>query len=648
MPLLLFDSGEKAVDIAEDGTGFVYYKNKKTAISIIKPTSTNTITYGFSLKGKCILVFNSETGVGFCGSSKVGSGHFTTTDCTLIDIYGQIAHTFPWNSAYQLDRPFIIELNSKLNFILVDKSHMKLSFREGNISKDIEFGYFPPTTTTSYLMKSKRDLNGKMDIQLDNYISLLNRQKQFNELQANKKNLVKPKSSNLTLTSSVVQFLEDNLDPLAKTLHSSSSPGILWKAEAFSNTIKEVPTLTLNGSEVGLLSGLGTYIYDATNERFQSPTYLLTSKGTFKNDVEVLHSLQELNPPLRRGNMICCNSGRYSSMLLVDRARAGPMNPTGMVVPCGSPLSLISWIDFKNNILRLHDSKLHVALVTRQSDPKGYNFARIAEKTNADILADVDAKSVFHMYLIDVARDNAVVKDLHVQSLPVFIMYYNGSLVYSGMCGGDRVPTTKPRAVVLVIEPDVKHQPSVERSLRRLDLDTVLCLNISDAIKYLSVPVPSSLSPLGPMHSSIRAVLISSEVKSDDISVLTQRINDSPWYRSTFIVAMVSVFGEGGATRAKAVKWDDCFATTNVRAVVSAPMSSYVKLAVQKPLKPSTVQMLSDRITVGMDEIPSGLSPESLLKAMRDIRDNCQSGSRVTVQQRVGIKLSTDDLNLTI
>jgi hypothetical protein len=488
----------------------------------------------------------------------------------------------------------------------------------------------------SYLTNSTRGLDGKLTLLLGNYISLKNRQKQFNELMFYKKNFVKPKSENLTLSKEVVKCLEDHFENITEKLHCSSSSGTTWKHDAFSSTLKEIPMLSLSGAEVGGEHGLGSYIYDSSDNKYVLPGYLMTAKGKFKDEIDVLTTLKELNPPLKRGNMIRAASGRYSQLLVVDPKQVSASNPAGVhTVSCVS-LIKICWLDFKKHVMNIADNKLHTVLIARQSDHDGYNFTRVAEKAYSQIKNDEDLKSKHLMYLIDVSDNSDIIFDLDIKSLPVFAMFANGHMVYSGKCGGLKLPFIRPNPVVIVIEPDTKQQATLEKTLRKYGLETILFLRVTDALPHI--------------NKNVKCILVSSEADATDMPLLSQRVKDVREYHAPEILALVNVLGMHGKEVLRAAEWNEAFFTSNVNIVVDAPLAGYISRALQKPIKSRSVHVLATEIEARMTSnyaIAGGLTVRSLIRHMLE---QLEKGTALVSRSgggKIGIRLCAEDLRFS-
>lgn len=180
--------------------------------------------------------------------------------------------------------------------------------------------------------------------------------------------------------------------------------------------------------------------------------------GKWKGSVEILMALQEKNPPLQRTFVLKSGSGRYSNMLVVDPKAITAQNPTGMFVSPGLPMQTIKWKKLKEDLqlsAGLHSSNqpLIVTLVYRLNDPAGMAFDRVCAIVNLDIESSKNPDSAervnsqssastlnnFQMLRIDVSEDSSIISDLHIKSLPTFVMFYGGRVSYAGPVGGRRV-----------------------------------------------------------------------------------------------------------------------------------------------------------------------------------------------------------------
>jgi len=149
-----------------------------------------------------------------------------------------------------------------------------------------------------------------------------------------------------------------------------------------------------------------------------------------------------------------------------------------------------------------------------------------APKTNA-----------FQIMKFNVTESRYLIDKHNVQTVPFFMMYYNGNLVHATTLGGSKTrvkPTTKnanlttamdelPR--VLLVEPNFSHQLQFEKVLRRELFQWELAMTGQEAVKAIK-----TLADGGGQQNGKRArpeyglVLMSDELPDDDIKAIERMI----------------------------------------------------------------------------------------------------------------------------
>lgn len=390
----------------------------------------------------------------------------------------------------------------------------------------------------------------------------------------------------------------------------------------------------------------------------------MTAKGTWKDGQQIMSSLREINPPLKRSAILRANSGRYSSSMVVNTSLVSADNPTGMVIPLGIPLDLISWVKMKDR--NQHESRgdnsvLTVALVTRQGDPKGGVFERVANVVNMEIsgssgTAQDNSKNI-KMFRIDVGENSGILSELGIKELPTFLMYEGGHLLYAGPVGGRRVKMTSSscRPQILIIEPNFKEQIVMEKTLQKLNCDTFICLNVVEAVARINQINGAGKSS----EIFVDLVLISSEIRGGDYSVLCKRLAVALAGKRTVICGLVSILGACGRQNLDAVKWSSDYTSTEFLNILDVSLAQITQIAMQKPIKQSSIlKALSMRILPG-NESCFGLTPESLHSKIKNVREKklgpgTRSDSLSSTLERgpvggvlgapyIGIRLSAED-----
>ena len=660
-----YDNGQTAIQLDEQGSGFVYYASGGVCVVASTASEYQNRYYAFDKNRKgTILLGIDENAIGFCASTMRKSANMkesmtlvlTDRGCVVakdaVIVYEWLWDRRAMNAGKAPEAPLRFNLNENLQFEFVDRQHMYLEVAlEGGSSHRFNVGCREKRTAPSYLATAKRMLGGRLEPQIDR-ISLKTRQAELNQTFAALRNKLQPKSENLSeMVRDIVAELERNFDGISQRMHASPSLGATWQREALSTTISEIPRLPMMGTECGPYTGYGEHIYTAADNfemtRSQTlPTNLMTATGTWKNEHEISLALHEKNPPLKRSGILKANSGRYTSSLVVNPALVTAVNPTGMVVPIGLPLEDISWKKLQE--LNLSEathaaarSQLNVVLVLRTGDPRGCTFERVANVVNLEMdeAAARDngagAKDRARLLRLDVCDNCEIIKELNIREIPTFLMYRSGTLLYAGPCGGRKVKMTQSSAKpqVLIVDTDFKQQIAMEKTLRKMGCDTFLALTAAEAVDRIN-HVNSGINRDdagrgGPSEIFMDIVLIANDVLSPDVNVLAKRLAGAVATKRTTVVALVSVLGEQGRHNLDVGKWESDFCTQEIGNVVQAPLAGLVHLAMQKPVKAASIRRALAMRVVPRDDSAFGLTPESLHDKIKLVNSRASDPSSV-------------------
>ena len=372
--------------------------------------------------------------------------------------------------------------------------------------------------------------------------------------------------------------------------------------------------------------------------------------GKWKDEADIRTALREENPVLQRSRILGANSGRYSSLLVVNKDCVDANNPTGMMRPLGVPLRNIRWQAFKDILASAGTSTaLSVVLFLRGGDAKCFAAERVAEIVNIDVsggspgtlatalggaaqgshshqenMKQVLTKGI-QLFRVDVGENNDAAHELGIKQLPTFVMYTGRNLAYCGVVGGQKLklPAACPRPQVLLLESNAKHQIALEKILRRYECDVFLCLSINESIERVR-QFSSGSDPRTKIVFDL--VLISEEMQGSELTLLCKVLSEFVNVKRTVMAGLVNVLGEHGPAALKSVDWQEAF-TTNVRACLQPPLCDCVVAAVQKPLKPTSLQRLLDMRVVPSDDENFGLTPESIVSLINQVQKGSFPGS---------------------
>ena len=636
-----YGNQQEAVKIAKDLTGFVYYPDSRVALCETASSDYQNNHFCYDKNGQLLAAVDS-LGIGFVQTSNrkdadippffitfTASGGLITTD-------NKISSEWAW--AHVKGQPTTTirkRLNEHIIFVYENRATMFLEFECDGIKYTADLGVKQRRKDPSYLTTAKRSAMGHLVLP-NKAKSLKERTEDFNKSMLVKHNLVHPKSENLSgMVSGIVSKLENTFGGVNERMMTSPSPGKTWKGDAFNTTITELPKISLSGAETGKVTGLGSSIYSsldatATKAAQAIPGHLVYKGGGWKTDTDVRASLQEINPVLKRTNVLKCNSGRYSDMLVVEQSRVTHKNPTGMVVPEGVALDLLRWKDLKVSLEEQSSASiggglLTVALIGRVGEPRYAACMRMAELANLRLQADDEKGGTpkFRLLRIEVGENSDVLHELKIKYLPTFVMWSGGKVVYQGQAGGMKVssgPVYRPK--VLLIESQPKLQLSIEKHLKKANCDSYLCLTSSHALE--------ALQRIMSANDAFDVVLVSADVlesQASELSILRGKLTAAIESKRTVVAAMVSTVGEHGRHNLRAFSWDENTCSKDV-----ADLNGAARLCtalIQKPVKGTAISSLLNMCSYRGDDlyVQLGVTPEAFVTKMNNVREEAAKGT---------------------
>ena len=407
---------------------------------------------------------------------------------------------------------------------------------------------------------------------------------------------------------------------------------------------------------------------------------MITGKGTWKGSVEVGKALREVNPPLRRNKVLDGNSGRYSSMLVVDRAAVTALNPSGGTVLSGCPLDVEHWeitamsktlppepatggqrssSGLKEELTTTSNSVITAVLVTRGGDPACLAIERVAEVANVDIMAANDKRgekpkgghSVLRLVKVDISENPTICNEFGVKSIPTFLVFRGPELVYGGPLGGRKYKlVSRPyRPQILLIEPNFGRQLESEKLLKKMGCDPFLCISVQEATDRVR-----RFSLAGNQPIVFDLVLISQEVSPEGLRDLSKCLTDFVAEKKTIVAIMASALGEHGKNNLAAVDWTEHY-TTEIEKLVSGDFCAAARCGILSPLKSLAIEKLldmrEDTSHSSVNEL--GLTPETLISRLNEIKEgkvkapaNMIRSSGSSTKPYLGIRMSAEDTKL--
>jgi hypothetical protein len=657
---LAHSNGKPAVKILADQTGFCYYADGTIALCAAISSDYQNNHYAYDRNGQLLLAIDA-LGVGYVQSSKRPAADVHMFNCTfntsgaVISIDDIITKEWKWANIKGHPASEIKErLNENIVFQYEDREHMYLHFECDGAKFTADLSVKQRRKEPSYLATATRDSFGRLVVSKKSK-TLKQRTEDFNKSMAFKNNLVHPKSENLSdMVSGIVSGLERQFNGIDQNMMTNPSPGKTWKSDALDTTITELPKICPAGTETGKFNGLGKNIYSetdaATTKMSQTlPKHLLTATGTWKNDTDVRASLQTINPVLKRTNVLKCNSGRYSDMLVVDPTKITFQNPTGMVVTEGLPVPLVRWAQFKAEMeeggrVSNPSQLLTVAIIGRLGEARYSLCMRMVEQANLLLSKEDDSGSPkFRLVQIEVGENSRIIQDLNLRYLPTFAMWNGGRLAYLGQAGGQKVglgPSFRPK--VLLIENAYKFQLATEKLLKKASCDSFLCLTASAAIDAVQKVMTASGT-----DNCFDLVLVAQDIietQASELSILRGKIAGDVESGKTVVAAMYDVLGgERGMQNLKGFSWDRKGLSEDVGNIPGG--TRLFNRVAQKPMKAVAIETLLGMRSYMRDDlyVQLGVTPESLLGTMNTVRENVIRGDRKDPSVFKDLHLSIQD-----
>lgn len=446
----------------------------------------------------------------------------------------------------------------------------------------------------------------------------------------------------------IVHGLENRFTGINELLSTTASLGTTWKDDALQTTLRELPKISLTGTESGPFRGFGSSIYTSSREendrRQEVDPKLLDSRGRWKTDLDLRVTLKELNPPLKRSYILNCNSGQYSSSLMVNAKLATATNPTGMVVKPGLPIRRDSWRNMKRQIEQsraVASGNLIVLLLVRSHDAICYDIEVVVDEAN-ELLEGTEERKKYDIVRVDVGDDTSILRELDVRSLPMFVIYQSGQLAYSGQIGGKHLPNAPGKPSVLIIERNYKQQMVIEKAVQGLRFDSFLCLSIKEALDH-AIHV-FSLTP--------DIVLIDDDLRDEEayLTALISRLSSTG--RDGRRSLIVGVAQKSIRLRSKKI----VFSSGEEKIVLSDALGKHVNVAIARPIKAASIQALYDMTSNPLDRGEAiGLTKDAFIQKLREVYNSSpltklphelRPGRILSALGTVGIRTTAEDIRV--
>lgn len=195
-----YGSGNDAIALNPDGTGYAYYPNGAVAVAVSCASDYQNSFFAFDRNRKStVLLGVDELGIGFATSASRKSAEveqrmiaLSKVGC-IVSEKGDIIHEWRWdrssmNCGVEPSRPIETNLNEYLVFTLKDRSTMSLAFSCEGITHLFDLGA-KVRRTDCYLDNCARQPGGHLVPQIP-HVTLMARQTSWNESMKAQRNKV--------------------------------------------------------------------------------------------------------------------------------------------------------------------------------------------------------------------------------------------------------------------------------------------------------------------------------------------------------------------------------------------------------------------------------------------------------------------------
>ena len=543
-----YADGTKALRFDDSGTGFIYYPSGNVAVcaSRFSPYQMKYFFYGDDSKGT-LIGFSSEKAEGFAlsgtrkvlwnldGGSIVGDDGVTIKRAWRWDPTKQ-------NSGSPPTEPVVVYLNDCLTCTFT--SRQDVNFKFSNLGVSREFDCCEKLRRyESYLQRSSRDDTGRVDVAMENPMTLQDRlavQLEANKLQRAKLN---PRSDMIAnpAMSGVMKSLEDHFQPYEQRIkneqstagpvageealnqtYSSTSIGGDWLGEASKMTLSETDRIkALAASKVK--SNQRSHTTGSIGRAEAGPGaraegggepekfYWQKKDGKLMNNIEVLEALLEQNPVLAQPKLVANASGRYlagstppSTKPKMRKLRnlthrtfddVIKMNAkTGKVVFVAALRADIAACRKAELVLEMANYELYEQAAKAAGgaggDPSGSGSGGAGSAAGGDGVEkrkEVEPNTI--MCRFDMASSRLLIDRYNIQSAPCYLMFYAGQLVYGGTLGGAPIllSTGREPPHVMLVEPSTKDQLIIEKIMKKEQVRCDLALSMKDVQHHVAL-----------------------------------------------------------------------------------------------------------------------------------------------------------------
>ena len=172
--------------------------------------------------------------------------------------------------------------------------------------------------------------------------------------------------------------------------------------------------------------------------------------------------------------------------------------------------------------------------------------------------------------------------------------------------------------------------------------DTFLCLSVGEAINRIQ---KMTFSGEG-VKTIMDLILISDEINSTDLDALSVKLSELIKQKRVCIAGLVNVLGPNGSYNYNAVKWSSDFTITDqFNAVLPEQLSRIVQIAIQKPVKASSIKKALSMRVVPPEDANFGLTAVTFKATINQVLDAAKGGRSLFKSQV--LDATTSDINRT-
>jgi len=298
-----YSNGRQAFQFMPDGSGFLVYPSGRPAVCISTVSAYQNRFYVYDdaptpralkpsevaagMTKEHLLCALDENCVGYAVDNSSGKQHgmkvvFTKTGCLVADTDGRVVKQWKWDQAAQNagtppKEPLKVKLNTALSLTFEARHTIELRFSCEGCVRVFDLGVKAKRTVGSYLETAvavPHGPRGKLSPRGYERHSIAARHQQFTADCAAKRDLLKPKASNLGRiegTVDLVARLEESFDAYSASHNATCYLEPSWRGASEAATRAELPPIVLSGAEVaGPVFGLGSSLYVTPEEYAQA------------------------------------------------------------------------------------------------------------------------------------------------------------------------------------------------------------------------------------------------------------------------------------------------------------------------------------------------------------------------------------------